>query len=159
MGLLRLDVVHGILGSSAPTLDDDGEQEDDEACRAGNSEYPGAERDAIGEVREPVAHDIIGDRHGDDERHQHGHGEGAEHQQQHLARRRSHHLADGYLLLALADEEERQPHRLAVGSTVSPYTTAAMANISHATQVLTLENVVCCIILRKFCFAKVATIN
>ena len=82
MGLLRLDVVHGILGSSAPTLDDDGEQEDDEACRAGNSEYPGAERDAIG-----------------------------------------------------------------------------MANISHATQVLTLENVVCCIILRKFCFAKVATIN
>jgi hypothetical protein len=34
-----------------------------------------------------------------------------------------------------------------------------MANISHATQVLTLEKVVCCFILRKLYFAKVATIN
>ena len=25
----------------------------------GSSEYPGAERDAIGEVREPVTHDVI----------------------------------------------------------------------------------------------------
>ena len=31
--LLRLDIVDGILRSSAPTLDDDGEQGDDEAGR------------------------------------------------------------------------------------------------------------------------------
>ena len=64
--LLRLDVIDRILGGGAPALDDDGEQGDDEAGKPGNSEYPGAERDAIGEVGEPVAHDIIGDRYGDD---------------------------------------------------------------------------------------------
>ena len=56
--LFRLDVIDRILGCSAPALDDDGEQGNDEAGKPGNSEYPGAERDAIGEVREPVAHDI-----------------------------------------------------------------------------------------------------
>ncbi len=59
MVLLRLDIVDGILRSSAPALDDNGEQGNDEAGKPGNSEYPGAERDAIGEVGEPVAHDII----------------------------------------------------------------------------------------------------
>jgi len=58
MGLLRLYVINRILGGGAPALDDDGEQGDDEAGKPGNSEYPWAERDAIGEVREPVAHDI-----------------------------------------------------------------------------------------------------
>ena len=52
MGLLRLYVINGILGCGAPALDDDGEQGDDEADCAGNSEYPGAERDTIGKVRE-----------------------------------------------------------------------------------------------------------
>jgi hypothetical protein len=45
--LLRLDIVDGILRSSAPALDDNGEQGNDEAGRPGNSEYPGAERDAV----------------------------------------------------------------------------------------------------------------
>jgi hypothetical protein len=38
-----------------------------------------------------------------------------------------------------------QSHKLAVGSTVRPYTTVAMANESHAMRVLSLEKVVCCI--------------
>ena len=44
---LRLDVPDGILRSSTPALDDDGEQGNDEAGQPGNSEYPGAERDAV----------------------------------------------------------------------------------------------------------------
>jgi hypothetical protein len=38
-----------------------------------------------------------------------------------------------------------QSHKLAVGSTVRLYTTAAMANESHAMRMLSLEKVVCCI--------------
>ena len=40
-----------------------------------------------------------------------------------------------------------QSHKLAVGSTVRPYTTAAMANESHAMRVLSFEKVVCCMML------------
>ena len=45
--LLRLDVIDRILRRSAPALDDNGEQGNDEAGKPGCSEYPGAERDAI----------------------------------------------------------------------------------------------------------------
>ena len=48
MVLFRLDVIDRIFRSSAPALDDDGERGNDEADRPDNSEYPGAERDAIG---------------------------------------------------------------------------------------------------------------
>jgi hypothetical protein len=43
-----------------------------------------------------------------------------------------------------------QSHKLAVGSTVRLYTTAEMANESHAMRVLSLEKVVCCIKLAEF---------
>ena len=108
--LFCFNIINRILRSSAPALDDNGEQGNDEADKPSSSEDPRAERDAITEVAEPVVHDVPRDGHSNDKRNQHRDGERAEHQQQHLARCRAHHFADGNLLAALTDEEERQPH-------------------------------------------------
>jgi hypothetical protein len=52
-----------------------------------------------------------------------------------------------------------QSHKLAVGSTVRPYTTAAMAKVSHAMRVFSFEKLFCCIMLCKwFTTAKLTTI-
>ena len=84
--LFGFDTFYRIGSDGLDDLEADREDGYQQGKSTGGCEDPGAERDAVTEVGEPVAHDVPRERNGYDERQQQRRTENAQHQYHHLAR-------------------------------------------------------------------------